>query len=795
AIDRIMKAFPDRGHFLMEFVQNADDAGATVLVARIEEGQVWIMNNGREFSREDVESLCKVGRSSKKPDDYIGYLGVGFKAVFLISDAPCVYSGPYRFTFDRSRWSDPSRRPWQITPLWLQHRLPEGGSPRGHTTVFQLPVSRSADPELVSQIAAEFSSEQFSLRTLLFLRHLEEVVLQDTRTGFQRRLKKSKVSARQGGLEIHQLSEQCGERPPEHEHWVVFKRTVAVPDRVRRDWVTRAWERDQVRTREVAVAFAVDEAGQLRETGGTAHVGVFSYLPLKEVPLALPFIVQADFLTAPGRHSITRDALWNTWLVEELWTLVRDMVIPAFSADPRWKYAMASVLHPGPHGPEPFEQYLMQPLRDHLRASACLVAIDGTLVRPDEAMRVQEHVLGEGWFRARDAENIFPGLKVLDPSCRVPQPLARYTKDGPSYNSNGFNSAMDELVRAKAEQCDLDFFCSLYHEIGQYSDRTLKGRLRGERMVLTEDGELAKPSDAYWSEEGPPLLGRLHRVHPGVWKDGRAASVLVRLGVQELSPRAVRDRQVADELAEEVPRWAAKWPNLTDEERLTYTVRLLELWKGLGWLPRALIEGITVKTTDEQWLRPGNTFLPLVYEPVGQSLEKLIRAGLLDKASEWNIAFVSEDYLRLGEYAPSDWRRLFCTLGVDSRLERGEAQALVQRIGVNLAVQYEREHGRQPRELPRSEEVLGFDVESDGRLIEVKARNQSYPSVELTSQQLQQLSRAGTRYYIYVVTDALVHPVLRVLRGDALVGLMHGATFSYRDWSRVAAEEYRPTLD
>jgi predicted NACHT family NTPase len=96
AIDRLEKAFPGQWHFLMEFIQNADDANSTSLSIDISRNEIQILNNGNTFDEDDVESICKVGRSSKqyteKGEDYIGYLGVGFKSVFLISDNPQIYS-------------------------------------------------------------------------------------------------------------------------------------------------------------------------------------------------------------------------------------------------------------------------------------------------------------------------------------------------------------------------------------------------------------------------------------------------------------------------------------------------------------------------------------------------------------------------------------------------------------------------------------------------------------------------------------------------------------------------------
>lgn len=66
AIDRLQKAFPSRGHFIMEFIQNADDENSKSIKIEIDEDIIKFFNDGECFSQEDVESICKVGRSSKK---------------------------------------------------------------------------------------------------------------------------------------------------------------------------------------------------------------------------------------------------------------------------------------------------------------------------------------------------------------------------------------------------------------------------------------------------------------------------------------------------------------------------------------------------------------------------------------------------------------------------------------------------------------------------------------------------------------------------------------------------------
>lgn len=141
AVDRLQKAFPRYGSFIMEFIQNADDAKSTKLLIELFDNGIRISNDGKPFIEDDIKSICRIGRSSKSPKDYIGYLGVGFKSVFLISDSPQIYSGDFRFRFDKTAWDDPFHYPWQLIPIWIETAPSE--SQGNVNTTFDIPLKDS----------------------------------------------------------------------------------------------------------------------------------------------------------------------------------------------------------------------------------------------------------------------------------------------------------------------------------------------------------------------------------------------------------------------------------------------------------------------------------------------------------------------------------------------------------------------------------------------------------------------------------------------------------------------------
>lgn len=89
---------------LIELLQNADDAGATEFVAQRVDDSLVVANNGKVFTIEDVEALCRSGASNKQRGGAtIGYRGIGFKSVVNLAERVYVFSGEHRFLFDRER--------------------------------------------------------------------------------------------------------------------------------------------------------------------------------------------------------------------------------------------------------------------------------------------------------------------------------------------------------------------------------------------------------------------------------------------------------------------------------------------------------------------------------------------------------------------------------------------------------------------------------------------------------------------------------------------------------------------
>lgn len=84
---------PDSAHFICELLQNAEDTGATEANFTLSELGLVFEHNGRPVEKRDIYGITDIGEGTKsKEDGKIGRFGVGFKAVFVYSEMPHIWS-------------------------------------------------------------------------------------------------------------------------------------------------------------------------------------------------------------------------------------------------------------------------------------------------------------------------------------------------------------------------------------------------------------------------------------------------------------------------------------------------------------------------------------------------------------------------------------------------------------------------------------------------------------------------------------------------------------------------------
>ncbi|MEM2919062.1 MAG: DUF3883 domain-containing protein [Candidatus Altiarchaeota archaeon] len=813
AIDRLQKAFPRYGSFLMEFVQNADDARSSSLNINIIEKEIRILNDGNPFSEEDIKSICKVGRSSKTPKDYIGYLGVGFKAVFLISDNPEIYSGNFRFKFDKNYWPDPSHTPWQVIPLWIDKI--EINPNNQYKTIFRIPIK---DNNLMEKINEEIKPEHLSDRILLFLRNVKEIVIIDSIKNYKRKIIKNEI-LKTSEFNIYEIQEYENDVLNSNDKWLIFRSFCSVPKEVKEDFTTKEWERENVDKREVLVAFKLDNNDNLIiERKGTAHIGVFSFLPLKEIPSGLNFLIQADFLTSPGRGELARECLWNSWLAEEIYNLIIHKCIPTFLKNENWKMNFTQILYSLEGGHELFEYYIKKPLREYIERNSVLIAEDGTQVKADELVMISKEI--RDLITNEDLQYLYSGKKIIHDNCMPSYYLKIETTPNDIY-SFIYSSDGEKLINRKAALKDIGWFKKLFSKIvdkynfsyfyNNYTRYKVEHDNFWERMrnfpnpiILTEDFNLAKINECFVNPKNlkiPKIIkNKFKIVHSDLFEDEKFKEFIKNLN-KERYYYPVPETQVIKELTEDDIKKTLKeketselnldkWEKLSDSEKIEKIKYLKNLWT-TKYLPLDNYNFITIKTKNNEWSKANNLIFPKEYKPE-HNIEILIEKGLLDIP----FKFVSPEFIEdNNDDEIRQWRKFFEELGVDKVIDK-EKNRIVQRIAVLTSLRYEVNRMRTPRELGESEK-LGYDIisksDKEERYIEAKGSSDSSYDIFLTVNEFKTLKDRQDKYFIYVVINALRNPILYSSQGSKLIQIEDvKLIIPFNKWKDITDEEFQP---
>lgn len=775
----VEREFSRRGHYLYEFMQNADDACSRYMAVRLGPDTVEILNDGRPFAAEDVDSVCSIGRSWKKPEGYIGYLGVGFKSVFLVSERPEIHSGPYHFTFRRDCW--PEDFPWQIVPV----TLPPEPLPGPWTTRFVLPLKGLEISEILRD---EINPAKLNRRVLLFLKNLSRFELIDKERGVRRVVERSQQGEtafrEDTGLaeRVFLLSEETQEGVTQ-ERWLVVSRRCHVPSEVRADPVTRAWNRGEVRTREVILAFKLAEDGQLDPVVGTAHMGVFSFLPLREERTGLKFVIQADFLTSHGRETVRQDSVWNQWLAGEVLELIK-LASHYLLLHEQRRTRVLEVLWPEePRGEGFFAVHLKAGLAEFLERDILLPGYDGSWVKPRSALYLTPGDLSvESLVPPSDLDRLY-GRKPLVSGLAVPWGLRTITQVDDLVNSHGgfLSSAQGQsYLKERAAAGDVAFFKRLLEVLCSWSQRfwaasTWRKYLGDAPIVLTESGDAQPLGVVYFKPDAREehLPSTLAYVHP-LLASGPPRQFLEFLGVKPPS-----DYQIREEIQKRLlPSLRAEWSGTPPEERLGLLVRLKAMWERNEVKADDMKDFVTLPAKSGAWLPPDQLLFPSEFQ-LEIDVERLFTDGLLyfvpgEAPAEYVSPELASDPGELGR-----WVRFLSSLGVGARTLKEEAR-WIERVAARASLLYEQAHGRDvdPSKglglVPEPERGQGYDLralEPDGslRLVEVKGAREEGPFY-IRSATLRQafLGECRDRFYLYLVTHALTSPCIHVVHGRAL---------------------------
>lgn len=297
----------------LEFVITSRDITTTGAPATL-----LIFNNEIGFTSKNIDSICSVGRSTKKGNrkrGYIGEKGIGFKSVFLITAQPYIFSNGYQIRFSEEPCSHCNVG--YVVPEWVEENptLSEIESIHGSgtslpTTTIVLPLK----PDKVTSVKNQLSSVHPEL--LLFLSKIKRLsVREDNEDPRLKTVSAISISSETNFVTrknidadsymLHLSADVSGDDLEKECGYHMWRQRFPVKEEYK---VERRME-----VEEWVITLAFPSGKRLHR--GTTSPGIYAFLPT-EMVTNFPFIIQADFILASSRETILLDNRWNQGILE-----------------------------------------------------------------------------------------------------------------------------------------------------------------------------------------------------------------------------------------------------------------------------------------------------------------------------------------------------------------------------------------------------------------------------------------------------------------------------------------------
>ncbi|KAJ4963570.1 hypothetical protein NE237_023509 [Protea cynaroides] len=318
-------------HFLMELIQNAEDneywegvkaslefiITSRDITATGASATLLVFNNEKGFFPKNIDSLCGVGRSTKKGNrqrGYIGEKGIGFKSVFLITAQPYVFSNGYQIRFREDPC--PDCNVGYIVPEWIEEnptladiKQIYGSASSFPATTIVLPLK----PDKVGPVKQQLSC--MHPEVLLFLSKIKRLSVREDNEDS----KLNTVSA----ISISSETDFVMRKNIDADSYTLHLSAEENRDACERECSYYMWrqkfpvrlqnrvERKEVEEWMITLAFPTGQ----RLNRGMSSPGVYAFLPT-EMVTNFPFIIQADFILASSRETVRLDNQWNQGILD-----------------------------------------------------------------------------------------------------------------------------------------------------------------------------------------------------------------------------------------------------------------------------------------------------------------------------------------------------------------------------------------------------------------------------------------------------------------------------------------------
>ncbi len=290
--------YSEKTHFILELIQNADDCTSKTLEFYLSKNDLMAVNDGDVFTETDIKDLSDFGESHKGPE-HIGFFGIGFKSVFLISNRPEIYSDNFSFYYDEKTL---------IVPHWIKdiriNIKKKLESLRRKGAVVVLPLkNKKEDYSLIKQ-----QLQKVSASLLLYLNHLKKFVIDDN---------------------VHHITEvspncfEVKDRDEKPALWKSYSITLLIPPKIREflaeDRGIRRIDKRVKEKEKIILTFEVTENDEVKPN----QMGkLYAFLPTG-VRTDFVFNIQADFSVNLERTALrAKGEKWNHWVLSNVYRCI-----------------------------------------------------------------------------------------------------------------------------------------------------------------------------------------------------------------------------------------------------------------------------------------------------------------------------------------------------------------------------------------------------------------------------------------------------------------------------------------